>query len=184
MPGSTLNIQTAQLLVVDMQAKLLNVQHDAAPVEAECIRLLKAAAVLNLPVTATTQNADRLGGIVPSVLDALPAGTATLDKLHFSVMADDNARSVIQTHNRQQVILCGVESHICVCQTALDLLDCGFNPFVVCDAVTARTPARHALALRRMENAGVVLTCVESAVYELLEKAGTAEFRSLLPLFK
>ncbi len=184
MPRSTLNIRTAQLLVIDMQAKLLAIQHDASLVETECVRLLKAASVLNLPVTATTQNAERLGGLVAGVAEALPNNSAILDKLHFSVMADVNARLAIQKLNRSQIVLCGVESHICVCQTALDLLDCGFQPFVVCDAVTARTPARHKTALRRLENAGVVLTCVESVVYELLEKAGTLEFRALLPLFK
>lgn len=184
MAGRTLNIHTAQLLVIDMQPKLLAVQHGAQAVELECTRLLKAAQVLAIPVTATTQNAVRLGSVSPSLMSELPTSAAIHDKLHFSVIADGAARLTIQNNNRPQVIICGVETHICVCQTALDLLDCGFVPFVVCDAVTARKPESHTMGLQRMADAGVVLTSVESSVYELLGRAGTDEFRALLPLFK
>ncbi len=184
MAGRTLNIHTAQLLVIDMQPRLLAVQHGAQSVELECSRLLRAAQVLAIPVTATTQNATRLGSLCPSIISDLPAGAAIHDKLHFSVIADDAARLTMQNNCRPQVIVCGVETHICVCQTALELLDCGFIPFVVCDAVTARKPESHTMGLQRMADAGVVLTLVESSVYELLGRAGTDEFRALLPLFK
>jgi nicotinamidase-related amidase len=172
------------LLVVDMQEPFLRAAWDRERVVRNVCTLLGAASALRLPVVATLQCAARMGDVIPEVAERLPAGTVPLDKLTFSCPADAGCAAAIATAERKQVLLCGVETHICVCQTAHDLLAQGFQVHVAGDAVSSRTEDNWRNGLSRIEHAGGIVTSTESAIYELLYRAGTPEFSAILPLLK
>jgi nicotinamidase-related amidase len=181
---SLLRSDHALLVVVDMQEPFLRAIWQPEPLLRNVTTLLEAARVLNVPVLATLQNAQRLGGVVEEVGRCLPKDCVPLDKLAFSAAADEKIRSAIQRSGRRQIVLCGIESHICISQTAHDLMAQGYQVHIVADAVSSRTEANWKLGLRRAETAGAILTTTESALYELLEEAGTSAFREVLKLVR
>lgn len=184
-PSPLLHCESTLLVVVDMQEKLLSVMHNPAALTANVLLLVRSAAVLGVPVLATTQNAARLGGLSPQVAAALPPGVpAPLDKLSFSCMADTPFADALTHSGRHQIVLCGLETHICVAQTALDLVQRGWQAHVAADAVSSRTVEKHKLGMERVRDGGALPCAAEAAVYELLGAAGTPAFRQILPLVK
>jgi len=125
-----------------------------------------------------------MGGVVPEVADVLPQGCEPIDKMCFSCYGSEPFRAALMASERTQVVVCGVESHICVMQTALDALGAGFQVQVPEDAVSSRSRENWQIAMRRLRHAEVVVTCTESIIYEWLVQAGTDEFRQILPLVK
>lgn len=175
----------ARLLVVDMQEPFLRVIHDRARLTANVRLLIQAAVILNVPVLATLQNGARLGGVAPEIADVLPdGGTGALDKLTFSCAGSGEVMDALGADERRQIILCGVETHICIAQTALDLTAAGFQVHVAADAVSARTMEKHKLGMERIRDSAVLPCAAEAAVYELLGAAGTPEFKAILALVK
>lgn len=173
----------AQLLVVDVQERLMPHIDGAEAVIAQTVRMIRAAREVRLPVTLSEQNARSLGGTVAQIAEA--AGDAPrIAKMHFSVCGSKEARTRLSALMRPQVLLCGVEAHVCVQQTALDLLGDQMEPIVLADAVSSRRPLDREVALARMRAAGVVVTTVESVIFELLERCDTDLFRRVLPLVK
>ena len=154
---------------------------EAARIERNLIALATLARRLELPVVVSEQNPAKLGGTLPSVAQAL-AEFAAIEKMRFSAWPD--ARGALENSGRKTVLLCGVESHICVCQTALDLRDNGYEVFAVYDAMSARAGYNHRVGWKRMMDAGALPSSTEAAIYELLGEAGTDDFRALLPLVK
>ena len=176
--------EDALLVVVDMQEPFLRGIHDRERL-IENVRLLtRGAAILGVPVVATTQYAERMGGSVPEIAETLPAGRAPLDKLCFSCAGSAAFREALAASGRRQVLLCGVETHICVAQTALDLVASGRQVHVAADAVSARSLEKHKLGMERMRDSAVLPCAAEAAVYELLREAGTPEFKSVLRLVR
>ena len=169
------------LLVVDVQARLLPAMHDAARVERNIAALCQVARRLQIPVVVTEQNPAKIGGTVESIRAAL-GEFEPLEKLRFSSFAV--AKSQIEATNRKKVLLCGLESHVCVTQTALDLLESGFFVFVAGDAISSRSQFNHQIGWERMKFAGAIPTSVESAIFEWLGEAGTDDFRAILPWIK
>jgi isochorismate hydrolase len=106
------------------------------------------------------------------------------EKMTFSAGGAPGLFQAMHAAKVTQVVLCGIEAHVCVTQTCLDLLQEGLQPFVVADAVSSRLGSNHEAALRRMETAGAVIVTTEMALFELLERAGTDEFKRILPLVK
>ena len=138
---------------------------------------------MQVPLIATTQNAAKLGGLTPEVAAAL--GNARLhDKLSFSCVQDSFTLEAIRATRRRQIVVCGVETHICVAQTALDLDHLGLDITVAADAASSRTVERHKLGMERLRDSEILPASAEAVVYEWLGAAGTAEFRTLLPLLK
>jgi nicotinamidase-related amidase len=172
------------LVVVDMQEPFLRFAWERERVVRNVRTLLGAAGVLGVPVVATLQYAARMGGLIPEVAERIPAGVDALDKLTFSCAADHGCAAAILRAGCGQVLLCGVETHICVCQTAHDLLARGLQVQVAGDAVSSRAEANWRNGLARIERAGGIITSTESAIYEMLYRAGTAEFSAILPLVK
>jgi len=125
-----------------------------------------------------------MGGVVPEVADVLPQGCEPIDKMCFSCYGSEPFRAALMASERTQVVVCGVEAHICVMQTALDALGAGFQVQVPEDAVSSRSRENWQIAMRRLRHADVVVTCTESVIYEWLVQAGTDEFRQILPLVK
>lgn len=167
------------LLVIDMQEKLLPLLPDAANLTRNIGFLLDVAQVTRLTVVATEQYPKGLGGTVPELAVKLPP---RFDKTAFSCCAIPNVLETFHREARPKVLLVGIEAHVCVMQTALDLQAEGFRVFIAADAVGSRYHVDYDFALRRMEQAGVVLTTVEAAAFEWVGKAGTPEFKALSKL--
>lgn len=172
------------LVVVDMQEPFLRNLSERERVIRNCRLLIQSANVLKMPVIATLQYAQKMGGIIPEIAEVLPEGCEPIDKMCFSCYVSEPFRAVLMATGRTQVVICGVESHICVTQTALDARSAGFQVHVPEDAVNSRSPENWQIAMRRLRHADVVVTCAESVIYEWLVQAGTEEFRQILPLVK
>lgn len=165
------------LLVIDLQARLAPAIDGIDDVLAHSAWLLQVAARLQVPALATEQYPAGLGRTVPAIA-ALLADGATLEKIHFSAVADSSLRDRAE-FARPQVVLIGTETHVCVLQTALDLRALGKQVFVVAEAVGSRRAADRALALDRMRQAGCHVVSREMVAFEWLQRAGTDVFRSV-----
>ena len=178
------------LVVIDMQEPFLNVIHERERLTANVRLLVESAAVLQVPVLATTQYAGRMGGIVPEIAAVFapsissPIAPSPIDKLCFSCAGSAAFQAALAAFQRTQILICGVETHICVSQTALDLTQQGYQVHVATDAVSSRTMEKHKLGMERMRDSSVLPCAAEAAVYELLQEAGTDEFKALLKLVK
>jgi nicotinamidase-related amidase len=172
------------LVVVDMQEPFLNVMHGRDNLVQNVALLCRAARILNVPILATTQNVARLGDTVPTIVEAFGLETPVIDKMCFSCAASESFCHSLATFERRQVLVCGVETHICISQTVADLSEMGFQVAVAPDAVSARTLERHKLGMERIRDLGILPVAAEAAVYEWLQAAGTPEFKAILPLVK
>jgi nicotinamidase-related amidase len=173
----------AGLVVVDIQDRLLPAIFEKERVLQNTLRLVQGVGILQVPIFATEQYRKGLGATVPEVATAISA-FAPLEKLAFSACGAAAFLPALKQKKVSQAILCGIEAHVCVSQTCLDLLDEGFNVFVVADAVSSRTPENYQIGLDRMRAAGAVIVSTEMVLFELLEQAGTAEFKQILALVK
>jgi len=182
-PAHRIRRATAALVVVDIQERLLPAIFEKERVVQNALRLIQGAAALQVPVLVTEQYRKGIGPTVPEVAAAVP-GFAPMEKLAFSACGAEGFVEALRASNRQDVVLCGIEAHVCVCQTCLDLVDQGFRVFVVADAISSRTAENHRLALDRMAAADAVIVSTEMILFELLERAGTDEFKRILPLVK
>lgn len=178
-----LDVTHTQLLVVDIQEKLTPYVVRRAEMVAQSVRMIEAAKLLDLPVSVSEHYAGGLGRSEQPILDAA-ADAPRLEKIAFSVCGDEQARERIVSLKRPAIVIVGIETHVCVQQTALDLLEMQMQPFVLADAVSSRRQSDYEFGLRRMEAAGVVVTTVEAAIFELLERAGTDLFRRVAPLLR
>ncbi|HUR81706.1 MAG TPA: hydrolase [Thermoanaerobaculia bacterium] len=166
------------LLIIDVQERLMPVIHEREAIEKNLVRLIRGAHVLGVPVIITEQYVKGLGRTVGSVRDALGEHYAPIEKISFS------AATHIDLAGRTQVLIAGVETHVCVYQTVCELLAESVNVWVVADAVSSRTSANKDVALRRMASDGARLSSTEMALFELLRAAGTDEFRAVSALVK
>jgi nicotinamidase-related amidase len=162
----------AALVVVDVQDGFRSYDTFAG-VAAACGRLVEGAAILGVPVIATEQYPKGLKRTATEV--GLPAGTQPVEKTVFSAARAEG----FDLAGRDQVLICGIETHVCVAQTALDLLDDGLEVQVVTDAVGSRHANDREVGLHRLDRAGATLTTVEAALLELCERAGTPEFKAV-----
>jgi nicotinamidase-related amidase len=174
------------LVVIDMQEPFLNVMHERERLTANVRLLVETAVRLHIPILTTTQYAERMGQVADEIVQPLKDASADkpIDKMCFSCAGADGFLEGLASLGRRQVLLCGVETHICVSQTALDLTQQGYQVHVAADAVSSRTLEKHKLGMERMRDSGVLPCAAEAAVYELLREAGTPEFKAILPLIK
>ena len=170
------------LVVVDMQEPFLRGIQDRERLMDNVLLLVRAANLLGVPALPTTQYAARMGSVIPEVSKGLSA--SPVNKLCFSCAGQPEFLDFVRSSGRRQILLCGVETHICVSQTALDLVIKGFQVHVAADAVSARSLEKHKLGMERLRDSGVLPCAAEAAVYELLVAAGTPEFKSILALVK
>ena len=171
--------------MVDLQDKLLAAMgaDDRVEVVSSGKRLLSAAAELEIPVLATEQYPRGLGATARELKDCLPAAARTFDKTSFSCCGADGLAQSLPT-DRPQVVLFGVEAHVCILQTALDLQARGRQVFVVEDGTCSRDPGHKANALARLRQAGVTITNSESVLFEWLRDARHASFKAVSALLK
>jgi nicotinamidase-related amidase len=170
------------LLVVDMQERLLALIPDADRVTWNCRRLIRGARILGVSVSATEQNPSKLGPTAKEVAEGLER--PPLAKMAFSCGECGELHPHWQAAGIDRVLLCGIETHVCVQQTALDLLSTGYRVYIASDAVGSRSHVDDWAALHRMESSGAVITTTEAALFEWCERAGTDEFRAISALVK
>lgn len=171
------------LLVVDVQEKLAPAIHEGAAAIANNRRLLAATERLDVPVFVSEQYVAGLGPTV-AALQPLPPRAQRFDKMHFSCTREPGFLDRLAATGRRQIIVTGMETHVCVLQTVLGLVDAGYDVFLVEDAASSRTPASRAAAIARARAAGAGIVTTEMVLFEWLERAGTDDFRALLPLIK
>jgi nicotinamidase-related amidase len=199
MPGGTIQFETdyseiarrpleadlCALIVVDIQSKLLPPIWERERLLHNSQLLIRLAGILNIPAIVSTQYANGLGDTVPEISSLLP-GVVPVDKTMFSCFGSDVFCSMLKRlpGQRTTVLLCGMETHICVMQTALGALREGYMVHVASDAVSSRTELNWKVGLDRMRSAGAVISSTEMMSYELLRSSGTPEFKELLPYLK
>lgn len=173
------------LLLIDIQEKLFRVMEEKVQnnLIKNCTILIKTAAEFNIPIVVTEQYRKGLGTTIPVLAEHI-GGASNLEKLHFDCMKDLEIRKTIISSGKKTVILAGIESHICVFQTALSLLKEKFNVIITCDAVGSRRENDRESALSVLAGAGALVYPTESIAFMIIEKAGTQEFRALSPMFK
>lgn len=171
------------LLVIDMQERLLPAMAAAQAIARNAATLVRAANRLGVPVLASEQYRRGLGATVPALAAELPAA-CTIEKLHFSCLADPGFAERFRGLGRAQAVVTGIEAHVCVLQTALDLNAAGVRTFVVADATGSRTDASLEVALARARAGGIEVVTTEMVVFEWLRRAGTPEFKELSALIK
>jgi len=169
--------ERSMLLVVDMQERLVPAIHDRDAVVEGCAWLMRLAARVGVPIHVSEQYPRGLGSTVAPLRDLAPAG-AFLEKVHFSCAEAPSCAGLLEG-DRDQVVLCGVEAHVCVLQTALGLAAAGRQPFVCADAVGSRAPASVTLGLERARHAGCAVVSREMVLFEWAREAGTDLFREL-----
>ena len=181
----TLEPQHCALVVVDIQEKLLPPIFNKEALVKNSQLLIRLAKILDLPVMVTTQYSKGLGPTLPEIASLLADVTPT-DKLEFSCFGSDAFRSHLKAlpGDRNTVLLCGMEAHICVMQTALGALNEGYLVHVATDAVGSRAESNWKVGLDRMKSAGAVMSSTEMMMYELLRCSGTPAFKELLPYLK
>lgn len=171
------------LVVIDIQERFRDVIDGLDGVLAGTDRLVRFSQALEIPVVVTEHYPRGLGHTVPEVKEAVTPW-APLEKIHFSCAGDEGFMAAIRAAGRDQVILCGIETHVCVYQTAFDLLRDGRQVTVATDAVSSCVPADREAGLGRMRDLGVQLMSTQMIMFEILGKAGTAEFKAVAPILK
>jgi len=181
----------ASLVIIDVQEKLYPACQDPDQTVENCCFLVKCANRLNVPVIVTEQYPKGLGHTAPAILDLMMKASDTADggnvvsKVSFSsVPADGFMEKIEETPGRDQIVIAGMETHVCVLQTVMELIDRGREVYVVADAVTSRSMHDKIFGLERMRDAGAKIVTRESVMFEWLRVAGTPEFKELSALIK
>jgi nicotinamidase-related amidase len=171
------------LIVIDMQSKLYPFIHEYEQLTKNCIRLIEGLKVLDVPIIVTQQYTPGLGGTIEPINKAIGEYTH-IEKMCFSCYGDNNFISELKKLGRKNILLAGIESHVCVLQTALDLIENGYQPVLVEDCVSSREPNNKRIAVERMRDAGAIITTYESILFELTVLCGTDEFKKIVKIVK
>jgi nicotinamidase-related amidase len=178
-----LEIDRSVLVVVDVQGKLAQLAYDKETLFANCVALVKAVKILDIPILWCQQYPKALGETIPELAELL-ADETPVDKLCFSCAGHPDFSGRLNELDREQVILCGIETHVCVHQTAMHLLDADYDVHLIADAVSSRTEQNKTIAMQRMRDEGVSISSTEMALFELLETAEHPNFKEIAKLIK
>lgn len=181
---NTIDRSDALLVVIDIQEKMRKAINDADRVIDNICRMVRGCRALGVPILVTEHYSKGLMATVPEVQEALGDAYNPLEKITFSAAKDMDFMRAFEAAGRQQILICGVETHICVYQTARDLHNLGWNVEVVADAVGARSERNSMIALQRMEQHGLDLTSTEMALFDMMESADIPEFKSVAAIIK
>ncbi len=173
-----LDQEDAVLLIVDIQERLAVVMKERERVVKNCGHLIELAKMIKLPIVVTEQYPKGLGRTVPELRDAVP-DYRPIEKIAFNCCGEPDFVSEIKKLGKKKAIISGMETHICVLQTTLGLLREGVVPHVVEDAICSRTEGNWRTGLELMRDAGAVVTCTETVLFQLLKVAGTEEFKKI-----
>jgi len=178
--------QDSAFLLIDFQSNLAAAMKQAVynNCEQNVNLIISACNILNVPIIVTEQYSKGLGSTVESIKHNLGVHYKPIDKLSFSCYADAGFQASFSRLNKKYALVSGIESHVCVLQSALDLIANGYIVHIISDAVCSRYKNDWEKAMDYMNNAGAIITTTEIVVFQLLRKAGTAEFKAISPLFK
>jgi nicotinamidase-related amidase len=171
------------LIVVDMQEKLTRAMYNRESLVKSAAQIVSGAKILEVPVIWTEQNPNGLGSTVPEIRQSLE-GTQPIVKFSFSCCGNREFMGALDTLDRKQVLILGVECHVCVYQTVIDLIEKGYEVSVVSDAVSSRTLENKIVGLERVKQSGALITSAEMALFELLKVADGAQFKQILKVVK
>jgi nicotinamidase-related amidase len=180
------NVATAEdsvLLIVDVQPSLLNVAFEGERTLANILLLVRLAQRLGLPMLATEQAPEKLGATHPDVLQAAP-GVKPIVKMSFSCMGAEGFQAALEDTGRNSVLVCGMETHVCISQTCHDLLHEGYQVHVAADATSARKEIDWRLAIEKMRQSGAIITTAEALGFELLRTAEAEAFKEFQEMIK
>jgi nicotinamidase-related amidase len=178
-----LNKDNTVLVVLDLQEPFLKQIFERERVIRNSSILIRGARMLGLPIVSTLQYPERMGDMVPEILEALPADER-IGKTTFSAWGVEPFRERIAQSGKATALVCGVETHICVSQTVHDLMAAGYKVHVAGDAVSSRSKSNWKAGFSRMSAAGTIITSVEAALYEMLADSSSPEFKQVLQLVR
>lgn len=170
-------------VLVDVQGKLARMVHESEEMISQLLKLIEGLRILDVPVIWLEQYPEGLGSTVEEV-EQLLSGVERISKQSFSACKNEKFMQKLKALGRQQILVAGIETHICVYQTSAELREAGYEVQIVEDAVSSRTLMNKQIGLEKMKSLGVLGTSVEMALYELLETAGTEEFKQILKVIK
>lgn len=172
------------LLVVDIQERINQVMLQPEAVVANGVKLIRGFKILNRPIFITEQYPKGLGPTNSEILQALPEATNIISKLSFSACGAEGLLPQIEKHRLSQIVVTGIETHVCIFQTAMDLLANGYQVYLPVDALSSRKEIDRQIAIERATRAGVICTTTEMILFEMLKEAGTDEFKAISKLVK
>lgn len=178
-----LHEETSLLIVIDIQGNLARAAADRELLFESTRKLIQGAKVFSLPIIVTEQIPEKLGSTIPEVAELLE-GITRIPKETFSCCDNAAFMEAFNKANRKQILLCGIESHICVYQTALDLLNMECEVHIVADAVSSRTAKNREIGISKMISAGAFLTSTETVLFELLKTARSDKFKDIFRIVK
>ncbi len=178
------NCEDCVLMVIDVQGKLAQVVHEDQALIRSLEIIIQGMQTLEIPILWLEQIPSKLGRTKDSLAELLSRSTSPIEKKYFSVCRELDAFASFEALNRKQVVLTGIETHVCVYQTACDLIDKGYAVQLVADCTSSRTRENYEIGLQRIVQAGAQITSVEMVLFELLKKAEGDVFRSLVRLVK
>jgi len=173
----------AVLLIIDIQEKLFPHIHKKEEVSKNVRRLIKFVKVVGIPIVLTEQYPKGLGRTIREIKELIPE-VKPIEKVEFSCLGSEEFRGALKRLDAKTLILTGIETHICVSQTAIEALDMGYGVHVVSDATSSRREEDRTVGIERMRQGGAVISSTEMLIYEVLRRAGTKEFKEVLRLVK
>ena len=179
-----LNLEDSLVLIIDVQDKLLNAVFNKEQVEKKSAIVAEAAKILGIPVVVTEQYPKGLGNTIPAVKDALAEDTEIFEKTAFSALNNEEILEAIQKHNKIQILIFGIETHICVSQTTAAFRELGYEVSVIKDACGSRAEEEYLTGLERMKDNGAYIITTEIALFEWLKGAKHPNFKAVQALIK
>jgi nicotinamidase-related amidase len=179
-----LTLNNTALVVIDVQGKLAQLMSQKETLFENLQKIIRGAQVLELPIIWNEQLPEKLGPTTPEIAQLLTHTTQPIAKSSFSCCGNPPFMSALKATQRKQILLTGIEGHVCVYQTCLDLLNLGYEVQVVTDAVSSRTAENRQIGLERMKEAGATLTSTEMALFELLRVAEGPQFKEITKIVK
>lgn len=175
--------ENSAVVIIDIQEKLFRVMYEKEALSSNIQKLIKGIQIMDIPIIVTEQNPDGLGLTIPEISNILP-GLQPIPKFSFSCCGEESFQRKLEEVHRKQVLITGIETHICVYQTAIDLLSSGYEVQIVADCVSSRTQENRDLALNRMNMEGALLTSTEMVLFELLKTAKEERFKAISAIVK
>lgn len=180
---NTLSSENSLVLIIDIQERLV-ASLDKDIVVSKAVKVASAAKALSIPILVTEQYPKGLGNTVPQLKSALPAATEIIEKISFNALLEEGMLERIKSYNKKQIVIFGIETHICVHQTAAALLEEGFEVYVIKDACASRNKYEFKQGIDIMQQNGAKISCVEIALFEWLKTARNPKFKEIQMLIK
>lgn len=176
--------ESAVLLLIDFQEKLMPSMQNPNELEDAAVRLVKGCRALDVPVMATAQYPKGLGGIIPSIKEAMGESVCVIEKTSFGCCGQEGFLDALEQQDRNIVLVAGIEAHVCVQQTVLELMEEGYEVYVLADCLSSRKSYDKEIALRRMSDDGAYIITYETALFEMLKNAKEPAFKAISAIVK